>query len=142
MTGSKKVPDSELDRIEEALVQAIVDATDPELREDMVAAGDDPEKCAAEFATLIDRAKGTAAKERFERAKSGLAGWRARSDVVTPFDREATRKRFEKIRARDPALASKMMMAARDGEELSDADLEGILEDLARLDRLESEDRD
>jgi hypothetical protein len=33
-----------------------------------------------------------------------------------------------------------MMMAARKGEGISDRDLEGLLEDLAKLDRLEREE--
>ena len=56
------------------------------------------------------------------------------------IDRAAARARFEKIRSRDPELASKMMMAARNGEGLSDKDMEGLLEDLAKLERLDGED--
>jgi DNA-binding NtrC family response regulator len=53
---------------------------------------------------------------------------------------EEARAKFEKIRARDPELASKMLMAARNGQGLSDNDMEGMLEDLARLERLDGED--
>jgi hypothetical protein len=40
------------------------------------------------------------------------------------------------VRARDPELASK----ARNGEGLSERDLEGFLADLAKLERLDDED--
>ena len=56
------------------------------------------------------------------------------------FDRQAVRARFERIRARDPDLASRMMLAARKGEGLSDSDMDGLLEDLARLEGLDGED--
>ena len=56
------------------------------------------------------------------------------------FDREAARARFEKIRSQDPELASKMLLAARKGEGLSERDMEGLLEDLAKLERLDGED--
>jgi hypothetical protein len=74
-----------------------------------------------------------------ERAKSGLQEWRAGKGRVVEFDRGAMRAKFEKMRARDPEFASKMMAAARNGEGLSDQDLEGFLEDLARLERLDDE---
>ena len=44
------------------------------------------------------------------------------------------------MRAGDGAKASDMMMAARKGKGLSDSDEQGILDDLARLARLEAED--
>jgi hypothetical protein len=40
----------------------------------------------------------------------------------------------------DGAKASDMMIAARKGKGLSDSDEQGILDDLARLARLEAED--
>ena len=56
------------------------------------------------------------------------------------FDREAARALFEKMRSRDPELASKMLLAARKGEGLSESDMEGLIEDLAKLERLDDED--
>jgi hypothetical protein len=143
MTDPKKnVSRDELDRIEEALVQAILDSSEAELREDMNAAGEEFDKCLAEFDALIAGAKATSAKRRFDQAKSELKDWRATKGNVVGFDRDAVRARFEKIRARDPELASRMMMAARNGQGLSDSDIEGLLEDLARLERLSGEGGD
>ena len=141
-TPKKNVVRVELDRIEEALVQAILDSSETELLEDLKVAGEDPDKILAEFDALIANAKKTCAKRKFDKAKSGLAAWRAGKGNVVGFDREAARARFEKIRTRDPELASKMMMAARNGEGLSDRDLEGLLEDIARLERLDGEESD
>jgi hypothetical protein len=140
MTATKKSPtDEQLDRIEDALIETILNSSEAELREDMKARGKDPDKCLAEIDSLIARAKTDAAKWRLERAKSELQDWRAGKGNVVGFDREAARAKFEKIRARDPELA-KMLMAARNGQGLSDNDMEGMLEDLAKLERLDGED--
>lgn len=141
MTATKKNSAGEqLDRIEEALIEAILNSSEAELREDMKARGEDPHKCLSEIDLLIARAKADAAKRRLERAKSELQDWRAEKGNVVGFDREAVRAKFEKIRARDPEFASKMLMAARNGQGLSDSDMEGMLEDLAKLERLDGED--
>ena len=141
MTNSgKNTPREQLDRIEEALVETILAASEAELREDMIARGEDPEKCLARLEEIIAGAKAACGKRRFERAKSELKDWRSGQGKVVELDRAAARARFEKIRSRDPELASKMMMAARNGEGLSDRDMDGLLEDIAKLGRLEDED--
>ena len=140
MVASRKTWADELERIEDALVQAILDCSEAELREDIKARGEDPDKCIAEIDTLIADANAACAKRRFDRAKAELRDWRARKSNVMGFDRQAVRARFERIRARDPDLASRMMLAARKGEGLSDSDLDGLLEDLARLEGLDGED--
>jgi len=141
MTKSGKNTDREqLDRIEDALVEAILAASEEELRDDMKARGEDPDKCLARIEETIAAAKAACAKRRFDRAKSELKDWRAGKGNVVGFDRETARAKFEKIRARDPELASKMLMAARNGQGLSESDMEGMLEDLAKLERLDGED--
>lgn len=141
MTDSRKNSAREqLDRIEDALVETILAASEAELREEMKARGEDPDKCLARIEEIIAGAKAACAKRRFDRAKSELKDWRTLQGKVVQFDREAARARFEKIRSRDPELASKMLMAARNGEGLSDGDMEGLLDDLAKLERLDGED--
>jgi hypothetical protein len=49
--------DEQLDRIEDALIETILDSSEAELREDMKARGKDPDKCLAEVDSLIARAK-------------------------------------------------------------------------------------
>jgi hypothetical protein len=138
--AKKNIARADLDLIEEALVLAILDSSESELREDLKAAGDDPDKRLSEINSLIADAKQNCAKRKFDQAKSSLAAWRAHNNKPIAFDRASLRARFEKIRAGDPELASKMLMAARNGKGLSDNDLNSLLEDLAKLDRLEGED--
>jgi hypothetical protein len=101
------------------------------------ARGEDPTNVSLKSTPLIARAKTT---------PRSAVGAQNRNCIGAPekatwwTDREAVRAKFEKIRARDPELASKMLMAARNGQGLSDSDMEGMLEDLAKLERLDGED--
>jgi hypothetical protein len=140
MTGSRKNPArAQLDRIEDALIESILGASEAELRKEMAERGEDPDQCLLRIEQIIADAKAACGKRRMERAKSELQEWRA-GQPKTLFDRQAARARFEKMRSRDPELASKMLLAARKGEGLSEKDMEGLLEDLARLERLDGED--
>lgn len=141
MKGSRKNPAREqLDRIEDALIESILGASEAELREGMAERGEDPDKCLLRMEQIIAGAKAACGKRRMARAKSELHEWRAGQPKTLKFDREAARARFEKIRSQDPELASKMLLAARKGEGLSERDMEGLLEDLAKLERLGGED--
>jgi hypothetical protein len=141
MTGTKKdsVRD-ELERIEDALVDAIMNSSEAELREEIKERGEDPDKILAGVDATLVGAKAAAAKLRMERARSELQEWRAGRSKIIDFDRTAMLAKFEKMRVRDPELASKMMAAARNGEGLSERDLEGFLSDLAKLEHLDDED--
>jgi hypothetical protein len=141
MTSTKK--DSardELGRIEDALVEAIMNSSEAELREEIKERGEDPDKILAGVDATLIGAKAAAAKRRMERAKAELQEWRAGKAKILDFDRATMHAKFEKMRVRDPELASKMMTAARNGEGLSERDFEGFLADLAKLERLEEED--
>jgi hypothetical protein len=141
MTGTKKdTVRDELERIEDALVDAIMNSSEAELREEIKARGEHPDSVLAGIDSTIARAKVAGAKLRMERARSELQEWRASKGKIVDFDRAAMRAKFEKMRVRDPELASKMMAAARNGEGLSERDLEGVLADLAKLEHLDDED--
>jgi uncharacterized protein with von Willebrand factor type A (vWA) domain len=141
VTSPKKTSSrQELERIEDALVRSILDAPTAEIREEMAAAGEDPNKAIAEFDDIIARAKAAGARKRMADAKNELAAWRTGKGIVAASDRKAVLARLEAIKARHPDLASKMMMAAREGEGASDRDIEEVLEALAKLERLEGED--
>ena len=141
MTGSTKNPAREqLDRIEDALIELILGASEAELREEMAERGEDPDRCLLSMEQIIAGAKAACGKRRMERAKLELEEWRAGQAKTLKFDREAARARFERMRGRDPELASKMLLAARNGEGLSESDMEKLIEDLAKLERLDNED--
>lgn len=142
MTAPRKLTSQdELGNIEDALVDAILNATGAELREELKAAGVDPDQCIADTDSAIARACAASARHALDAARSELAAWRSKTERRPGLDREAARERFELMRSGDSELASKMMIAARKGAGgPSDRDLEGVLDDLAELERLERED--
>lgn len=140
MTFKKYSTREQLQRIEDALVEAILASSESELRQDIEARGDDPSERLTSVSEVLTRAKAAGAKRRFERIKLELATWRTSQPKVVTFDRQLMRARLEKIMGRDSEFAAKVSMAARKGEGLPDTDMEGLLEDLAKLEKLEGEE--
>jgi hypothetical protein len=138
----KPTASEELERIEDALVETLLNASGEELREEMTTAGSDPVACIAEIEAAIAAARKESWQRRLEGARAALAAWRAKTGSIDEAEREGARARLERLRANDGELDAKMVMAARNGEGLSEHDLEGLLEDLAELERLEREDSD
>jgi hypothetical protein len=141
-TSRKPTASEELEHIEDALVETLMNASGDELRAEMTAAGVDPDTCIAEMDSAIASARADSARQRLEGARAALTAWRAKSGLTGDVEREAARARLQRLRSGDRALDEKLMMAARKGEGLSERDLEGLLEDLAELERLEREDGD
>jgi hypothetical protein len=130
---------TELDHIEDALVEAILNTTDEDLRAEIKAVGDEPGQLITAVDLALTRAQSECARVALQTARTELAAWRS-NDKTRTLDRDSARVRFEKMRSGDPALAAKMMMAARKGEGLSDRDLDGLLDDIAELERFEREE--
>ena len=130
----------ELDRIRDALVETILDADGAELREEIAAAGGDPDGLVAETEAVIASARAGLARRRLESARAELKAWRARSGPAEAAEREEAQARLQRLLSGPGSNADGMSMAARKGKELSESDLEGLLEDLAELARLEQED--
>lgn len=141
-TSRKRTAMDELERIEDALVDSILHATGEELRDEIAESTDDADACIASVEESVAAAISKIAKARLADAQAELALWRTKSGNVSALDREKARAKLQQIRGSDREFDSKMMLAARKGEELSDSDLEGLLEDLAELERLEPEDGD
>jgi len=142
MTTSRKIlPSEELERIEDALVNSILEASGQDIRSEQEASGEDPNALIAVVADAIDSAKAETGRRRLESARVELAAWRAEGEVVS-LNMEATRRKLENLRSVDSDLDKRMTIAARKGEGLSDRDLKGLLEDLARLEGFESDKDD
>jgi len=143
MTTSKKNnARQELENIEDALVQSILDTSDDELRSEIIESGGDPDACITSVEQCLDSARSKIGKERLDEARTKLTGWRGKSGNVTDIERARAQKKLQQVRGGDSDLDSKMMLAARKGEGLAECDLEGLLEDMAELERLEREDGD
>lgn len=143
MSGAgKPTVTEERQRIEDALVQSILEAAGEDVRKEIVAAGGDPDALVARVDTAIAVARGKAARARLERARADLSAWQSKSGPASAPEREAARTRFERLRSGNANPDTKMMMAARKGEGMSDSDLEGLIEDIAELERLERDEDD
>jgi hypothetical protein len=140
MSAKKPTAREELARIEDAVVESILQAAGDTVREEITAAGGDPDALIARIDAAIASARGKAARARLEGARGELSAWRAKGGGTSPLEREAARERFQRLRA--GAGDEGMMMAARKGEGLSESDAEGLVEDLAELERLERGDGD
>jgi hypothetical protein len=136
----KRTNREELEKLDDAIDESILAASSDELREELAALGLDPDAVVAEMDAVTGRARIAAAKGILERAKRAVLTFKARPADVSAEDRDAVRRKLGEMRAGDGAKASDMMMAARKGKGLSDSDEQGILDDLARLARLEAEE--
>lgn len=141
-TSKKPTAREELERIEDALVDSILNASGDELRAELSAAGVDPETCIAEVDATIAAAKAECARKRLNDARIELAAWRKSGAKANVTALDAARAKFERLRSGDQDLKQRLMLAARKGEGLSDSDMEALLEDLAALDELEGRKED
>lgn len=141
-TSKKPTAREELERIEDALVDSILNVSGDELREELAASGLDPDSCVAEVDATIAAAKAESARKRLTEARTELAAWRERDSKANAAALDSARAKFERLRAGDQELRQRMMLAARKGEELSDSDIEALLEDLAALEELEGRQKD
>ena len=141
-TPRKPTASEELERIEGALAETLLSATGEELRAEMAEAGEDPDVCIAEVEAAITSAREKCSDRVLESARAAVVAWRAKSGLVGEAEREGARARLQRLRSGDRELDAKMMMAARKDEGLSERDLEGLIEDMAELERLERADDD
>jgi hypothetical protein len=137
---TKRTSQDELRKLDEAIDESILAASSDELREELAALGLDPDTVVAEMDAATERAKVAAGKRGLEHAKRAVLAFKAKPARVSAEDRDAVRRKLDEMRAGDGAKASDMMMAARKGKGLSDSDEQGILDDLARLARLDAGD--
>ena len=139
ITRRKPTACEELERLENALTESLLTATEQDLREELVAAGSDPDALVGEIDAAIARARSECARERLATARVELAAWRGQGAKPSKLALDEARSRLQRLRSGDSELGSRMMLAARKGEGLSEKDLESLLEDLAELERLERE---
>ncbi|MDE5464897.1 hypothetical protein [Bradyrhizobium sp. CSS354] len=126
-----------LSKLDRAIDDSILEASEADLREDFKEAGDDFEKAVARAGRALEQAKARAARMRFERAQDESKAYREQ-DNVKSFDLAKARRRFDGMRSGEVAEST---MAARKGGKLSERDEENLLKDLAQLEALENEDK-
>jgi hypothetical protein len=139
ITRRKPTACEELERLENALTESMLTATEQDLREELRAAGSDPDALIGEIDATIARARAECSRQRMATARAEIAAWRDQGVKPNKLALDEARNRLQRLRSGDSELDSRMMLAARKGEGLSERDMEGLLEDLAELERLERE---
>ncbi|MGY3038313.1 hypothetical protein ACVIIV_007483 [Bradyrhizobium sp. USDA 4354] len=127
-----------LSKLDRAIDDSILEASEADLREDFKEAGDDFDKAVARAGRALEQAKVRAARLRFKRAQDASKAYREQENVKT-FDLTKSRRRLDGMRSGEIPHS---MMAARKGGKLSERDEENLLKDLAQLEALENEDKE
>ena len=142
MTGDKKKERDALNRLADALVEDILNASDEEVLAEAEEDGIDPGRLAGHLRDVFERAVADAGKQKLAAARQGAGNARRSRAPVVRIDHADARRRFEAMIAEDPKLTEKLTLAARKGEGQSDRDIDSAIEDLAELGAFDEEDDD
>jgi hypothetical protein len=134
MTGRNDKERAALDRLADELVDDILNTSDEDILAELKEKGEDPDRIAAEMRALFDQTSISMNKRRLAAAKAGAAAARRTSANVSVrmTDMAAARRRLRQV-LDSAGHNQKLTMAARKEDELSDADVLGLLEDFVRL---------
>ncbi len=123
-----------LERLTEQFVTDVVNATDSELLAEAKEEGRDLEVEAARSRDILAKALASVGKQKLAAARSALdARSKSASYTTRQLSPQQARTVLENALRDAPETATKLTLAARKGQGLSDADVYGMLEDLADL---------
>lgn len=134
MTGKNETERAALDRLADALVEDILNVSDEDILAEFAEQGGDARQHAEKMRSLFEATMLVTNKRRMAAAKAGVAATRRASHQPPPptVDIAEARARLRTLVERSSA-PSNLTLAARKEEELSNADILGMLEDLAEL---------
>lgn len=133
MTGKNLNDSIALDRLTASLVDDILNMTDDEILAEVAADGENPKQIAQETKDIFDRAVTACGKAKLAAARKSILSDRQKGFKVIQLDPGSARQRLEDILRQHPETRSKLTLAARNGEGLSDSDVFSMLEDLEEL---------
>ncbi|MCJ2128598.1 hypothetical protein [Methylobacterium sp. E-045] len=139
MSSSKRPRPAPDELIEDAILYDILASSEDEIAAELREVGSSPDEAVATARRAVANAEAECGRRRLAAAKRGVAAFRSPPPVVSLADVQRQRTRLDEMKRNAPG-ASGMMMAARKSEGLSKRDEEGLLDDLADLERLERED--
>jgi hypothetical protein len=123
-----------LDRVAEKLAEDVLNATDAEILAEAEEDGRDIAAEAASSRAIFVKALAAQGKRRMAAARAAID---ARSATSAPTARRLSPEQARQLLARAlrdaPETSDKLTMAARKGQDLSDADVYGMLDDLVDL---------
>ncbi|TJV17982.1 hypothetical protein [Mesorhizobium sp.] len=113
------------------------------LVEEILAGGDDDDIDAAEiaeFRAVVASGKVALARRRLQMAKEAVLKDKQHRSNVTEVDKERARKRLSTIKTSANDDGASITLAARFGKDDMNDDVDGLLEDLAELERDRKDD--
>lgn len=124
-----------LQRLNAALAEDILAASDEAILAEARQDGEDPDKIAAAARALFEAALVRTNKVRLIEAQAAVAAERLRRAPAAVLDSAAARLRLQQLLFSHPEAARKLTLAARKGQsaELSDDEVRGWLEDFEDL---------
>jgi hypothetical protein len=131
MTGSDSKEQRALDRLADAIVRDILEATDEDILAEFTEGYRDPEKNAADMRALFEKAVLITNKRRLKAAQAAVVVNARREHSGSAIDIDKARQRLRRIVA--SAADAPLTLAARKESELSDSDVLGMLDDLREL---------
>ena len=132
MTGTNKKEREALSRLADVLIEDVLAASDQEVLAEFLEAQGNPAKNADAMRALFETSVQKANKDRLRAAQAGLAASRRGAVVPKIVNMENGRERLRRVLASCPP-GTKLTLAARNENELSDADVLGMLQDLEEL---------
>ncbi len=134
MSDPRQNANRALERLTEQFVTDVVNATDSELLAEAKEEGRDLEVEAARSRDILAKALASVGKQKLAAARSALdARSKSASYTTRQLSPQQARTVLENALRDAPETATKLTLAARKGQGLSDADVYGMLEDLADL---------
>jgi hypothetical protein len=132
MTGAGKKRREALARLADVLIEDVLAASDQEILAEFIETQGDPSKNAEAMRALFERSVLKTNKSRLGAAQAGLAVDRTISVNSKIASMANVRERLRRALATCPSDV-KLTLAARNENELSDADVLGMLQDLEEL---------
>ena len=123
-----------LEQLIDDLVRDVMSTTDEEIQAESEGEPGGFDATATHIVGVIDAAIAASGAQRLEAAKQSVAaGFGSASNVVKMMPFAEKRRLFERFVANDGPLKAKLTMAARNGEAMTEEELDGILDDLGSL---------
>jgi hypothetical protein len=133
MTANLEKERAALRRLADALAEDILRSKDDEALASAAEIYGDPTRVAVDTRRLLEEAASVLGKERLREARAALESLSKKQGRVVHLDPVEARRRLSEVLASDPDTARKLTMAARNGRDLSDSDIVGMVEDLMAL---------
>ena len=139
MNGKNESDRIRLNRLSDSIAEDILNMSDEEILVEFMEDGGDPKRNASEMRALFEKTLLLVNKRNMATAKAGAADSR-RSNLFRPaidLDITSARELLHSVIERNKDV-SRMTLAARNENDLSDADVRSMLENFAELGLLDS----